>query len=67
MKDLPYIKKIKTLVAEGKIPAKTGVSMLDIRHDSWCSQLLNLGVCHCDPEIWYRGERMDTFNKKKSQ
>jgi hypothetical protein len=52
MKDHNHVKKLRKLMAQGKIPIEAGtVSQVDIAHDPWC-QLLRKGKrCNCDPDI----------------
>ena len=43
-------KKIKRLVAQGKIPP-LGMIHLGVAHDDWCRTLTSFGECDCDPNI----------------
>ncbi len=47
-----HVKKIETLVREGKVPADGKRYAFDVQHDDWC-QIYRLGECNCDPNIYF--------------
>jgi hypothetical protein len=51
MKQPPlYIQQICAKVAAGRIKAPKGkVTIVDVRHDWWCTKLINDGTCICRP------------------
>ena len=51
MREDNHIKKIKRLIAEGRIRCDAGtVSQVDVKHDLWCG-IFKGKRCHCDPDI----------------
>lgn len=45
-----YIKKLKKMQLDGKLPIEIGVTHVSIFHDNWCA-IYSGGFCNCDPDI----------------
>jgi hypothetical protein len=51
MKAHNHLKKLRKLIAQGKLPTTAGsVSQVDVAHDAWC-RIFKGKRCHCDPDI----------------
>jgi hypothetical protein len=51
MKAHSHVKKLRKLMAQGKIPMKAGtVSQVHVAHDDWC-RIFKGQRCNCDPDI----------------
>jgi hypothetical protein len=54
-KEHNHVKKLRRLIAQGKIPIEVGtVRQVDVAHGSWCRLLRKGQRCTCDSDIRMR-------------